>query len=280
MHSKSISLLQTGTLALMPPSGTKVGGVFTAPKKGKGCSKQTFKAEMDELDVEIRSYIKDYKFASNLPDAVLQIQAAWRARGPRLFFSRFVSLRDRSLTHTLGFYFSHLAKYTRAPRHLRRRLLQRCMSEWREIIHLKMQLYSKLILKLKASMMIDVADSQSPNHLWMLCTAPGEDPWRSHLNLGRLVSNMIVRQAPQRRTRLYFDLWKDFVRVKAQQRVAAAARLASVEASRMRENIRMAFIFWFRFAIVSVADRLRIEAPLFRPRMAGEADHPTCFHVI
>ena len=35
----------------------------------------------------------------------------------------------------------------------------------------------------------------------------------------------------------------------------------------MRDNIHAAFRFWFRYAIVSVADRLKIEAPLFRPRI-------------
>ena len=59
----------------------------------------------------------------------------------------------------------------------------------------------QLILKLKASM-IDVRDSQSPNHLWQLCTAPGEDPWRATLSLGRLVANIMLSQAPRRRTKV------------------------------------------------------------------------------
>eukprot|EP00955_Chlamydomonas_euryale_P107210 365749-Chlamydomonas_euryale.AAC.3 len=42
--------------------------------------------------------------------------------------------------------------------------------------------------------MIDVRDSQSPNHLWRLCTAPGEDPWKARINLGRLISNILVSQ--------------------------------------------------------------------------------------
>ena len=248
---------------MTPPKSNQ--SVFMVKKGGRG--RQTFKAEMDELEGEITAYIQDFKFSSNLPDATLQIQAAWRARGPRVFLSRFLAQRNRGLNRTLSFYFHHLAKYAQAPRYFRQRMLQRCFSEWREILQLKMQLYAKLILKLKASMMIDVTDSQSPNHLWRLCTAPGEDPWRSRLNLGRLVSNMIIRQAPQRRTKLYFDAWREFVAIKTQQRVMAAARLASVEATRMRDNIRTAFRFWFRYAIVSVADRLKIEAPLFRPRI-------------
>ena len=85
--------------------------------------------------------------------------------------------------------------------------------------------------------LIDVTDSQSPNHLWRLCTAPAEDPWRSRLNLGRLVSNMIIRQAPQRRTKLYFDAWREFVAIKTQQRLMAAARLAVLQGSGM-SNIK------------------------------------------
>jgi hypothetical protein len=50
--------------------------------------------------------------------------------------------------------------------------------------------------------MIDVRDSQSPNHLWHLCTAPGQDPWRANLSLGRLVANIILSQAPRRRTKV------------------------------------------------------------------------------
>ena len=50
--------------------------------------------------------------------------------------------------------------------------------------------------------MIDVRDSQSPNHLWQLCTAPGEDPWRATLSLGRLVANIMLSQAPRRRTKV------------------------------------------------------------------------------
>ena len=61
--------------------------------------------------------------------------------------------------------------------------------------------HTQLILKLKASM-IDVRGSQSPNHLWRLCTAPGEDPWKASLSLGRLVSNIVLSQAPRRRTKV------------------------------------------------------------------------------
>ncbi len=43
--------------------------------------------------------------------------------------------------------------------------------------------------------MIDVRDSQSPSHLWRLCTAPGEDPWQAHISLGALCRNLLQSQA-------------------------------------------------------------------------------------
>ncbi len=52
-------------------------------------------------------------------------------------------------------------------------------------------------MKLKASM-IDVRDSQSPNHLWRLCTAPGEDPWTTKIGLGNLCRNLILAQVSER----------------------------------------------------------------------------------
>jgi hypothetical protein len=48
---------------------------------------------MGELDREIDSYVSNFKYDLKLPEAALEIQAAWRARGPRLLLSRFLALR-------------------------------------------------------------------------------------------------------------------------------------------------------------------------------------------
>lgn len=194
------ALSAAGTLPLPPapavPGQRQYRQTLAAVQACRTTDVSAFRREMAALDDEIDSYVSNYKYELNVPDAALALQAAWRARGPRLFLSRFWAIRQAALRRHARVFMLLLAQLARASLHGRRRLMRRCFHEWRELILLKLELYRKVILRLKASM-IDVRDSQSPNHLWHLCTAPGEDPWKARLNLGRLVANILLNQAPR-----------------------------------------------------------------------------------
>ena len=43
----------------------------------------------------ISEYVSSFKYELNLPNAALQIQTAWKARGPRVFFGRYGILPRR-----------------------------------------------------------------------------------------------------------------------------------------------------------------------------------------
>ncbi|KAG1675159.1 hypothetical protein FOA52_003382 [Chlamydomonas sp. UWO 241] len=165
-----------------------------------------FKEEMAGMDGEIDSFVSEFKYEQNAPSSALVLQTAWRARGPRLHLSRFLFLRERARRSTLRAHLAPLAQLVRASRHCRARLVARAFAEWRELCTLKMDLYRKAILKLKASM-VNVRDSQAPNHLFQLCRLPGEEPWKARLSLGRIVANIITSQAPRRILKLYFQWW-------------------------------------------------------------------------
>ncbi|GAX78780.1 hypothetical protein CEUSTIGMA_g6217.t1 [Chlamydomonas eustigma] len=252
--------------ATQRPGQRKYVQLFHTAKSSRVGELSNFKKEMEDIDLEIKQYVSAFKYDLNLPDAALHLQTVWRARGPRLLLKRFTALRTHCLRRRTAQYFVPLLQLVRAPFHARHRLMHRCLEEWREIMSLKLDLYRKLIAKLKASM-IDVRDSQSPNHLWRLCTAPGQDPWKANLNLGRLVSNIILSQAPWRKMKLYFHQWLNSVRAMLSQRQKGSDVLASMESKRSRERVHNAFRFWFRYAIVQVSERLQVDPPLFRPRM-------------
>ena len=73
-------------------------------------------------------------------------------------------------------------------------------------IHTHLSPPPQAILRLKASM-LDVRDSQSPNHLWRLCTVPGADPWHAKISLGALLSNILLSQAPRRKLKVWGGVW-------------------------------------------------------------------------
>lgn len=51
-------------------------------------AKTAFQRELDEIEGEIDTYVDEYKYQLNVPDAAVCLQTAWRARSVRVFFNR------------------------------------------------------------------------------------------------------------------------------------------------------------------------------------------------
>eukprot|EP00798_Chlamydomonas_sp_ICE-L_P002279 gene2279-8547_t len=225
-----------------------------------------FRRDMESMDQDIDEFLATCKLQRNLPDAALALQTAWRARGPRLMLKNFIIQKHRSNRYALYSTMIPWLVLVRAVKYARVRLMRMCFQEWRELGLLKMQLYSKAIVKLRASM-LDVRESQSPQHLLLLCMAEGEKPWKAKLSLGRLVSNIIIRQYPARMLKLYFNVWRKSVYGVDSQRSKAAQTIENMIDGRVKKQLLEVFRFWYRYAVTKVSERLEIDIPLFRPRM-------------
>lgn len=248
------------------PGQVQFHQMLAAANAAKVPARTAFQRELDEIDGEIDSYVSEYKYQLNAPDAALCLQTAWRARAARVFFNRFMAVRNKHLARTAREFLGPLLQYVRALRHRRLLSLRRVFDEWRELYALNQVLFMKLVKKLRASVG-NIKDHASPGELWQLCVAEGADPWSARLSLGSLVSNIILRQLPARTLKVYFKAWAVISSTQVAKRRAAAAVLLRMEGKRLRDLLHMMFRFWFRWAVLRASERLRIEPPLFRPQI-------------
>ncbi|GFH13601.1 uncharacterized protein HaLaN_09525 [Haematococcus lacustris] len=201
---------------------------------------RAFQAELEGIDDDIDAYLAQDRWTRDAPGAALVLQAAWRARAPRIHFNRYYSQRQAALRRQLRSVLGPLRKLVLALRHQRLWLLRSSFREWRQLGELKMLLFAKVMARLKGSM-TDIRESQSPQRLWRLCTAPGQDPWRSKISLGALCRNLLLTQAPRRKMGAYFGAWRQSVAVRMQQRSEGVAVLQRLEARRTRDWLHLLF---------------------------------------
>ncbi|MEW5312398.1 MAG: hypothetical protein WDW38_004037 [Sanguina aurantia] len=250
----------------------------------RGEEASAFKREMRSIDDEIQAYVSNFKFDLNALEAAATVQAALRARGPRLFFNRFQNMRRRHLLRRVQTCFSPMLLLVRAQHQQGRWLRRRCFEEWKLLGDLATELFSKALAKLRASIG-SVKDRGSPSMLWTTCVGEGADPWVAHLTLGTLVSNTLKRQQPRRAMQVCaveaparpgssqpcFSAVPALVAgghaTQLTRMQDAARKLQEMEARRFRGYVHLLFRFWFRYSIIKISERLSIPPPLFRPRV-------------
>jgi hypothetical protein len=231
----------------------------------------------EEADAEAQAYVTDQRQAAKLPQAALVLQAAWRARGPRLKLTRlvlprltgdalrnvigncackhgcmrqvqdnlltlssplrFLALRRRSGLRLLQPAWASWRAWCRAAAHERRRRQRAALAAWRELTELRTEYLAKVLCMLRRSGAL--AKDGPVISIWALCAPVGaaRRPGCRRPCLGALLGAILTRQYPLRRMRAFFSAWRQYLHAKQSARSAALAAAAAKGASGARRAL-------------------------------------------
>lgn len=233
----------------------------------------SFVRELGAVDAEIDAFVTAHMVVYHAPEAATVMQSAWRMRGPRLLFVRYMELRTRCRRRVLLAFFRPWASLTLARQRRDRQVLRTYWAAWRQMVQLKDVYYGKLAARLQNT--LKNTDAPSCSLMWVLCNDPSEGTSggggsmrisAANISIGSVMRNILKRRMPLRIQQLTLRAWHEFTRAMLERRQQTLLDTERMRRDRSRNVLSTCFRFWFRYATTKIADRLGITPPLFRPK--------------
>ncbi|WIA31742.1 hypothetical protein OEZ86_002618 [Tetradesmus obliquus] len=209
----------------------------------------------EDLNADVEASLQQYRLLS---------ECAWRSRGPRLAFNRYISVRQRHAAASLWPAFSSWWHWTLARRHHKQAVQRQAFQAWRELVQLQLVLCSKLVRALQRGVL---AGDTAGLLMWRLCT-PVDEQHRTavHPSMGRLLASILQRKEPQRRLQGALSALLEHCRALQAVRARVHARLSAACLRWRKASLLECLRFWRMHAVARCCERLSIALPMFQPR--------------